>query len=908
MPLQVSFKSSDATMGAGPGDAHRVAAQQSFSYDGQSPGLAAIGGRASLPVAALALLLGGCADGALPAETGAAPLAALTVQEAPFRVCLGEQVCTAAAGEHPGPLPYLYAEGPRPQLNPQTLAAFPAIGWVVGSTQSRVIPAFIWQGNRLSGVDSGTLYQVTEVAAIRREADRIEIDLHTDYAADPTPARLTARATPSGAIEIHVLPPPAMREAGIAVALFTLETPPGEGLFGLGARKDYFNQRGKLRNVWTEQQNTGLGSLDELDFAGAGLPLSLPTASALDALGLNPDVDDPALAEPRSTFPNGAQAAYWVEAFVVGSRGWAAWTTQQHFQRLDLAATRADRLRWAIVDSDEITLVLAGGGIENASRSYTAYWGRAPAPGSAAYFPWIDTLNQGEGEAAPNGQGFWGGQRARCEIETFIAKAAQYDLPLRLVGVEGWQVIPQTHPHCLAKSTAEICADPSGFPASEAAWQQEVANGTSFFNAIPACADADKTFFDSVRERGFELTGYWNLFHTNPQCPGDSAAGCADDTLSVPLASKQAYYAARDQYQVFVQSADGSGHHEVTTNRGGVSSIIDFTHPAAVPFWREQLARMFELGIAIFMHDFGELTSDDMAFAQGENLTESHNLYAWNYQRAARLAVDHYAAAQRGRPDAFAPFFYARAGMTGACAFTPGVFPGDESPSWDAGHGLPSVIPAMLNLALSGCYAFTTDVGGYFDFTAPRTAEDLFIRWSQLAALTPVMRIHNSTFNGSVFPWTWHEGQHAQPARYDTLDIYRRYARLKVNLVPLVEHWAERAAKHGDIGPVRPLILEDVSEAAQRVDYQWLLGRDLLVAPVTMEDATEVPVYFPAGARWRRVRVDAQGELAAMDEIYAGGATAAVAVTPDLADIPLFLRCGSQDRLLPVAGSAQACD
>ena len=245
--------------------------------------------------------------------------------------------------------------------------------------------------------------------------------------------------------------------------------------------------------------------------------------------------------------------------------------------------------------------------------------------------------------------------------------------------------------------------------------------------------------------------------------------------------------------------------------------------------------------------------------------------------------------------------------MTGACSFTPGVFPGDESTSWDAGHGLPSVVPAMLNLALSGCYAFTTDVGGYFDFTAPRTTEDLFIRWSQLAALTPVMRLHSSTFNGSVFPWTWADGDHADPARFDTIDIFRRYARLKVNLIALVDHWARRAAADGTIGPVRPLILEDDSPQAASVDYQWLLGRDILAAPVVTENASAQSVYFPVGARWHRVRVNADGRLVGTGAVFDGGATAEVALDPALTDMPIFLRCGADNPRLPVVGTPTGC-
>lgn len=840
------------------------------------------------------LLLGGCEAGGR-----AEPASGAQVATDPFQLCLGDTLCLLPADPLALPQPWTHAEGPRPQLNPQTALQFPPLGWVVGQTDNRTIPAFIWQGNRLSGVDSGTLYQVTAVQSRQATPAGEDIALATNYGSEPAMLRL--RRHPSGAQLATLEPPPGMAEEGIALTLFSAATPAGEGLFGMGARKDYFNQRGLLRNVWTEQQNTGLGAIDEIEGGGAGLPLALPTPGLLDQLGLETDVDDLLLAEDRTSFPNGAQAAYWVEAYVVGSRGWALWTDNMHFQRLDLAATRGDALRWQVVDADVVTLAYAEGGIEAASRTYTEYWGRAPKPGIAAWEPWIDTLNQGEGEAAPNGQGFWGGQRARCEIEQFIARSAPeaYDIPFELIGVEGWQVIPPAHPACLALSTAEICAHESGFPVDEAGWRAEVEAGTSFFNTVAGCARAGDSFLDYVREQGYELTGYWNFFTTQHPCPGDTAAGCEDDQLGVPLASKQAWYAAREA-GVFVTDAGSDTPHEVTTNRGGVSNIIDFTNPAAADYWYAQLARMFDLGIDIFMHDFGELTTEAMGFAQGENITEQHNLYAWRYQQAMAQALARYKREGARRAD-FAPYAFARAGMTGACAHTPGVFPGDESPTWDAGHGLPSVVPAMLNLALSGCYAFSTDVGGYFDFVAPRTTEDLFIRWSQLAALTPVMRLHNSTFNGSVFPWTWAEGEHADAPAYDTPGIFRRYARLKRNLIPLVEHWARRAAQQGVIGPVRPLILEDTSPEAMAVDYQWLLGDDLLVAPVVEEDASSQSVYLPAGSDWLQVTVTEAGELLPAPVALPGGVTLLLGLEPDLRDIPLFLRCGGRHEFLPLA-------
>lgn len=111
----------------------------------------------------------------------------------------------------------------------------------------------------------------------------------------------------------------------------------------------------------------------------------------------------------------------------------------------------------------------------------------------------------------------------------------------------------------------------------------------------------------------------------------------------------------------------------------------------------------------------------------------------------------------------------------------------------------------------------------------------------------------------------------------------------------------------GAIGPVRPLILEDTSPAAMNVDYQWLLGHDILVAPVVEDNARQQSVYFPAGAGWIRVRVDEQGRFTATTEIHAGGTQDNVALSQDLSDIPVFLRCGSHNPLVPANTDASTC-
>lgn len=140
------------------------------------------------------------------------------------------------------------------------------------------------------------------------------------------------------------------------------------------------------------------------------------------------------------------------------------------------------------------------------------------------------------------------------------------------------------------------------------------------------------------------------------------------------------------------------------TTWGFVNHLVDFTNPAARTWWGEQLVWMFDLGFEAFMNDFGELVTEGMAFHSSEPPSVVHNQYPLLYHRAVREGIDTYGVTN---PDV-EPFFFVRAGASGTAtdagvtAFTPSAFPGDETTDDDEGFGLPSIIPAMLNLALGG--------------------------------------------------------------------------------------------------------------------------------------------------------------------------------------------------------------
>jgi alpha-D-xyloside xylohydrolase len=126
------------------------------------------------------------------------------------------------------------------------------------------------------------------------------------------------------------------------------------------------------------------------------------------------------------------------------------------------------------------------------------------------------------------------------------------------------------------------------------------------------------------------------------------------------------------------------------------------------------------------------------------------------------------------------------------------------------------------------------DIGGFF---GPELTPGLYIRWTQLGALSPLMRAHGLRPRE---PWQFGS---------DALEISRRWVRLRYELLPYLWQVAHESARHG--WPVmRPLGLEFPDDpVARSVDDSFLLGSDLLVVPI-FDDGT-APVtrrfYVPEG-------------------------------------------------------------
>jgi sulfoquinovosidase len=195
-------------------------------------------------------------------------------------------------------------------------------------------------------------------------------------------------------------------------------------------------------------------------------------------------------------------------------------------------------------------------------------------------------------------------------------------------------------------------------------------------------------------------------------------------------------------------------------------------------------------------------------------------------------------------------WYFTRSGYSGSARYELGNFPGDETTDWTRSAGLASQTPDMLNRAIGGAYGFTTDIGGFFDVGPYQpTTKELFIRWAEWAALSPFFRVHGSVGAGTHTPWSYDA---------QTLAIYKRMAALHRRAQPLIRRlW--RVADRTGMPPTRPLWLAAPDDPASvREDQEWLLGANVLVAPVVTRDATARDVTFPPGC-WRRAGVRVRG-------------------------------------------------
>ncbi len=301
-------------------------------------------------------------------------------------------------------------------------------------------------------------------------------------------------------------------------------------------------------------------------------------------------------------------------------------------------------------------------------------------------------------------------------------------------------------------------------------------------------------------------------------------------------------------------------------------AAYDPTNPDARKYYWERMDKaLFKIGVDAWWMD----TTEPETEGQEESLMLSHKLFIGSGDRYANLfplmTTRAVYEGQRGVSDQKRVFILSRSAFAGSQRYGVTAWSGDVLSDW---LSFKRQIPAGLNFSVSGIPYWTTDIGGFIsggNLNDPNFRE-LFIRWFQFGAFSPVFRVHGTRSPDENELWSYGPEAEKILVQYDTL----RY-----RLLPYIYSLAWKITSES-YTPMRPLVMdfrEDVN--AQNLGDQFMYGPAFLVNPVTEPGASARHLYLPQ-AKWYDFWTGATSE---------GGKFVDVAAPIDR--MPLYVRAGS---------------
>jgi alpha-glucosidase len=336
------------------------------------------------------------------------------------------------------------------------------------------------------------------------------------------------------------------------------------------------------------------------------------------------------------------------------------------------------------------------------------------------------------------------------------------------------------------------------------------------------CYPNFKGLVSDFHDRGYKFLVYVNPFIVDP----GSVMEADDPSRFAPR------FDAMEQAGLLVKNEDGETYRDARApNFPQRNAHPDFSKPETSDFIREALASVVtEYGVDGWMADFGEYIPFDSVYADGSIADERRNTFPVDWHRVSRAALE------QARP--YGDWVsLARSGFTRVQGVAQIHWVGDQQTDWGELDGLPTVVPALLNLGLAGQPFVSLDIAGFSVGGEPSTQE-LYQRWTELGAFAPVMRTHQGARKDEN--WNWNKDE-------ETTAHFRKFTFVHCALADDFMALADEAAESG-----KPLlrhlmlVFPDDPETWNLSD-QFMIGESLLVAPVLEQGAKTRSVYFPAG-------------------------------------------------------------
>lgn len=253
-------------------------------------------------------------------------------------------------------------------------------------------------------------------------------------------------------------------------------------------------------------------------------------------------------------------------------------------------------------------------------------------------------------------------------------------------------------------------------------------------------------------------------------------------------------------------------------------AIVDFTNPAAAEWYKEHLRRLMAMGVDCFKTDFGERIPVDGVYFDGSCPQKMHNFYSYIYNKAVFEVVEEV----KGKNEAV---LFARSATAG-CQQFPVHWGGDCDSNYEA---MAESLRGGLSLSLCGFGFWSHDIGGFENTATP----DVYKRWVAFGLLSSHSRLHGSV--SYRVPWLFDD---------EAVEVLRFFTELKASLMPYIYANAVTAHKSG-VPMMRPMMLAFPDDpVCPFLDTQYMLGENLLVAPVFNAEGKR-RVYLPeTSAEW----------------------------------------------------------
>lgn len=278
----------------------------------------------------------------------------------------------------------------------------------------------------------------------------------------------------------------------------------------------------------------------------------------------------------------------------------------------------------------------------------------------------------------------------------------------------------------------------------------------------------------------------------------------------------------------FIRNTDGSVWQWDKWQAG--MAIVDFTNPDAVAWYQGYLKKLVAMGVDCFKTDFGErIPTEGVQYFDGSDPEMMHNYYTLLYNKAVYDVL----AETKGEDEAI---LFARSATVGGQCY-PVHWGGDCSSNYPS---MAESLRAGLSFGMSGFGYWSHDIAGFEDQATP----DLYKRWTQFGLLSSHSRYHGST--AYKVPWLYGD---------EAVDVCREFVDLKLRLVPYLKRMAVQTHETG-VPMMRAMVLEFQDDpTCEDIDTQYMLGSDILVAPI-FNDEGLARFYVPDagdGRPWRNL-------------------------------------------------------